>query len=181
MTHPNGHSDNGDAAVIQEPVGDEALNNVPLPPDCNRATAGGCDKSKTASQAADPTEPLCNHWGRCARHCAADLCCYVDAPPRRATESARVVVPLLLKTWLGERHREQRQEPISDHRFWSARHKRNSRRLSERTRSTTNCNETSSGNTGGWWSGDFGIDTAFRGTAAMAGAALSAGLGDWRC
>ena len=32
MIHPNGHSDNGSAGVIQEPAGDEALNNVPLLP-----------------------------------------------------------------------------------------------------------------------------------------------------
>ncbi len=32
MTRPNGHSDNGNAAVIQEPAGDEAVNDVLLPP-----------------------------------------------------------------------------------------------------------------------------------------------------
>ena len=32
MTRPNGHSDNGNAGAIQEPVGDEALNDVLLPP-----------------------------------------------------------------------------------------------------------------------------------------------------
>ena len=33
MIHPNGHSDNGNAGVIQEPAGEETLSNVPLPPD----------------------------------------------------------------------------------------------------------------------------------------------------
>ena len=33
MIHPNGHSDNGNAEVIQEPAGEETLSNVPLPPD----------------------------------------------------------------------------------------------------------------------------------------------------
>ena len=33
MIHPNGHSDNGNAAVIQEPVENEARNNEPLPAD----------------------------------------------------------------------------------------------------------------------------------------------------
>jgi hypothetical protein len=32
VTRPNGHSDNGNAGAIQEPVGDEALNDVLLPP-----------------------------------------------------------------------------------------------------------------------------------------------------
>ena len=32
MTRPNGHSDNGNAGAIQEPAGDEALNDVLLPP-----------------------------------------------------------------------------------------------------------------------------------------------------
>ena len=35
MIHPNGHSDNGNAGVIQEPAGEETLSNVPLPPDAN--------------------------------------------------------------------------------------------------------------------------------------------------
>ncbi len=33
MIHPNGHNDNGNAAVIQEPAGEETLSNVPFPPD----------------------------------------------------------------------------------------------------------------------------------------------------
>ena len=32
MTRPNGHSDNGNAGAIQEPAGDETLNDVLLPP-----------------------------------------------------------------------------------------------------------------------------------------------------
>ena len=32
MTRPNGHSDNGNAGAIQEPAGNEALNDVLLPP-----------------------------------------------------------------------------------------------------------------------------------------------------
>ncbi len=35
MIHPNGHSDNGNAAVIQEPAENEARNNEPLPADAN--------------------------------------------------------------------------------------------------------------------------------------------------
>ena len=36
MIHPNGHNDNGNAAVIQEPEVNEARNNdLPLPPDAN--------------------------------------------------------------------------------------------------------------------------------------------------
>ncbi len=36
MIHPNGHSDNGNAAVIQEPAENEGRkNDVPLPPDAN--------------------------------------------------------------------------------------------------------------------------------------------------
>ena len=31
MTRPNGHSDNGNAGAIQEPAGDEVLNDVLLP------------------------------------------------------------------------------------------------------------------------------------------------------
>ena len=45
------------------------------------------NKSKTESQAADPTEPVRNHRGGSDRHRAADLRCYVYAPSRRATES----------------------------------------------------------------------------------------------
>ena len=33
MIHPNGHNDNGNAGVIQEPAGEETLSNVPFPPD----------------------------------------------------------------------------------------------------------------------------------------------------
>jgi len=32
MTRPNGHSDNGNAGLMQEPDGNEILNNVPVPP-----------------------------------------------------------------------------------------------------------------------------------------------------
>jgi hypothetical protein len=33
VIHPNGHNDNGNAGVIQEPAGEETLSNVPFPPD----------------------------------------------------------------------------------------------------------------------------------------------------
>jgi hypothetical protein len=33
VIHPNGHSDNGNAGVIQEPAGEETLSNVPFAPD----------------------------------------------------------------------------------------------------------------------------------------------------
>ena len=46
MIHPNGHSDNGNAGVIQEPAGDEALNNVPLPPDATAPLPGLATRAK---------------------------------------------------------------------------------------------------------------------------------------
>lgn len=46
MIHPNGHSDNGNAGVIQEPAGDEALNNVPLPPAATAPLPGLATRAK---------------------------------------------------------------------------------------------------------------------------------------
>ncbi len=40
MIHPNGHNDNGNAAVIQEPAENEARDNEPLPPDANAPLPG---------------------------------------------------------------------------------------------------------------------------------------------
>ena len=43
MTRPNGHSDNGNAGAIQEPAGNEALNDVLLPP---RLRPSHCRRSR---------------------------------------------------------------------------------------------------------------------------------------
>jgi hypothetical protein len=49
VTRPNGHSDNGNAGVIQEPAGEEVLNSVPLIP---AATAPGPEVATRAKQRA---------------------------------------------------------------------------------------------------------------------------------
>ena len=46
MIHPNGHSDNGNAGVIQEPAGEETLSNVPLPPDATAPLPGLATRAK---------------------------------------------------------------------------------------------------------------------------------------
>ncbi len=46
MIHPNGHSDNGNAGVIQEPAGEETLSNVPLPPDATAPLPGPATRAK---------------------------------------------------------------------------------------------------------------------------------------
>ena len=47
MIHPNGHNDNGNAAVIQEPAEDEARNNdLPLPPDATAPLPGPATRAK---------------------------------------------------------------------------------------------------------------------------------------
>ena len=46
MIHPNGHNDNGNAAVIQEPAGGETLSNVPLPPDATAPMPGPATRAK---------------------------------------------------------------------------------------------------------------------------------------
>jgi hypothetical protein len=46
VIHPNGHSDNGNAVVIQEPAGDEALNTMPLPPVATAPLPGLATRAK---------------------------------------------------------------------------------------------------------------------------------------
>jgi hypothetical protein len=47
VIQPNGHSDNGNAAVIQEPAGNEARNNdLPLPPDATVQLPGPATRAK---------------------------------------------------------------------------------------------------------------------------------------
>jgi len=46
VIHPNGHSDNGNAAVIQEPAENEARNNVPLPADATAPLPGLATRAK---------------------------------------------------------------------------------------------------------------------------------------
>ncbi len=47
MIHPNGHNDNGNAAVIQEPAENEARNNdLPLPPDATVPLPGPATRAK---------------------------------------------------------------------------------------------------------------------------------------
>jgi hypothetical protein len=47
VIHPNGHSDNGNAGVIQEPAENEARNNnVPLPPDATAPLPGLATRAK---------------------------------------------------------------------------------------------------------------------------------------
>ena len=47
MIHPNGHNDNGNAAVIQEPAENEARNNdLPLPPDATVPLPGLATRTK---------------------------------------------------------------------------------------------------------------------------------------
>ena len=46
MIHPNGHSDNGNAAVIQEPAENEARNNEPLPADATALLPGLATRTK---------------------------------------------------------------------------------------------------------------------------------------
>ncbi len=46
MIHPNGHSDNGNAAVIQEPAENEARNNEPLPADATALLPGLATRAK---------------------------------------------------------------------------------------------------------------------------------------
>ena len=47
MIHPNGHNDNGNAAVIQEPAENEARNNdLPLPPDATAPLPGLATRAK---------------------------------------------------------------------------------------------------------------------------------------
>ncbi len=46
MIHPNGHSDNGNAGVIQEPAGEETLSNVPLPSDATAPLPGPATRAK---------------------------------------------------------------------------------------------------------------------------------------
>jgi hypothetical protein len=47
VIHPNGHNDNGNAAVIQEPAEDEARNNdLPLPPDATAPLPGPATRAK---------------------------------------------------------------------------------------------------------------------------------------
>ena len=46
MIHPNGHNDNGNAAVIQEPAENETRNNEPLPPDATAPLPGLATRTK---------------------------------------------------------------------------------------------------------------------------------------
>ena len=46
MIHPNGHSDNGNAGVIQEPTGEETLSNVPFPPAATAPLPGLATRAK---------------------------------------------------------------------------------------------------------------------------------------
>jgi hypothetical protein len=46
VIHPNGHSDNGNAAVIQEPAENEARNNEPLPADATAPLPGLATRTK---------------------------------------------------------------------------------------------------------------------------------------
>jgi hypothetical protein len=46
VIHPNGHSDNGNAGVIQEPAGEETLSNVPLSPDATAPLPGPATRAK---------------------------------------------------------------------------------------------------------------------------------------
>jgi hypothetical protein len=46
VIHPNGHSDNGNAAVIQEPAENEARNNEPLPADATAPLPGLATRAK---------------------------------------------------------------------------------------------------------------------------------------
>ena len=46
MIHPNGHNDNGNAAVLQEPAENEARNNEPLPADATAPLPGIATRAK---------------------------------------------------------------------------------------------------------------------------------------
>lgn len=46
MIHPNGHNDNGNAGVIQEPAGEETLSNLPFPPDATTPLPGLATRTK---------------------------------------------------------------------------------------------------------------------------------------
>jgi hypothetical protein len=46
VIRPNGHSDNGNAGVIQEPAGEETLTNVPVPPDASAPLPGPATRAK---------------------------------------------------------------------------------------------------------------------------------------
>jgi hypothetical protein len=46
VIHPNGHSGNGKAGVIQEPAGEETLSNVPFPPDATAPLPGPATRAK---------------------------------------------------------------------------------------------------------------------------------------
>ncbi|MGD0792848.1 MAG: hypothetical protein ABR920_13870 [Terriglobales bacterium] len=46
MIHPNGHNDNGNAGVIQEPAGEETPSNVPFPPDATAPLPGPATRAK---------------------------------------------------------------------------------------------------------------------------------------
>ena len=46
MIHPNGHNDNGNAGVIQQPAGEETLSNVPLAPDATAPMSELATRSK---------------------------------------------------------------------------------------------------------------------------------------
>jgi len=46
VIHPNGHNDNGNAGVIQEPAGEETPSNVPFPPDATAPLPGPATRAK---------------------------------------------------------------------------------------------------------------------------------------
>jgi hypothetical protein len=46
VIHPNGHSDNGNAGVIQEPAEEETLSNVSFPPDATAPLPGPATRAK---------------------------------------------------------------------------------------------------------------------------------------
>ncbi len=169
MIHPNGHSDNGNAGVIQEPAGDETLNNVQLPP---AATAplpwlATRAKQRTKQQIRQNRFVIIG-----AGAIVIALLIFVatsmphrGVPQKVKSRGATATEDLALES--GTASNDKSLFPITD----------SGRPVAKETHEGFLNERDLQRTLGGGRSGNFGSDTAFWRTAAMAGGALSARLG----
>ena len=92
VTRPNGHSDNGNAGLMQEPDENRTARQRAHPSAAPAALPEFADQSQAESETADPAEPVRNHRRRCDRDGASDLRCYLYATSRRAQRKRKIAV-----------------------------------------------------------------------------------------
>ena len=178
MIQPNGQNGNGRAATIQEAAASETVIGTPAAGD---ALGQGPELATRAKQRTRPQIQQNRFVIIAAGAIVVALLIFVaTSMPRKrsAPTSKNGAAATTQDANVRKQRRTWRQEPVSYHRLRSARHKRETRRISQRARSAADGDGAANSRYASCRTGKYrrnaGINTALRRAAELASAALPA-------